>query len=705
MSEPLKRGQVLRETYRVEGRLSGSKIAYKARHRQLKTLVVVEQVADLSGLEQMELADRQRARQSFAHLRGKLKQFAELAPSAMARILDQVELNGRHFLVREWVEGLPLEHYVSQSLKPLEQSATLEFADQLLELLELLSREQPALVLGTLCPDYVIVTPQGKLRVADFGLALQVEGRADYELFGCPELLGDGTLDLRADLYSLGALLYFCLTGSGLPPIWERVTMKNSIPSPLELGAKVSGSVWSTLERMLSLSLDSRPRNIAEVRAGLAAEEFEETRESSPGTWYPEQAGLVLADSYPFSPMQRQDWILKIVQAATVGRARLLAVTQTREACIVDLRMAATDVPTPRSVTAALTSDAPIPNPTVLELAGALRTVGELSDFSLVLDDWRQAWKLNCRGGIMDTTATPSSGRAGITVTVYYDGRSVERARQAADEAIRLNRKTRLCPVPITLGKKPLEPGRGIEISELSKEVTELYLASVSFPQQGRVRLVAEPEGEPDTFTALTVFQPQEGLERFCHVDVRCFVAPGDGPIQDLLHAGYHFLRRPSRVLWYRHGVLCGEQILEKRWPLQLDIHLNGDHLVADNSGLKIQLPDWLQVSRLKPLLELSRILGVTKMKLKEHWLENPGQAAPKTQALAGMMGAPLFLFFLANLVSPGFLFLKSATVTALAKTSVLLGGSTGYLTATDHVEAVRGVCLKAIDLFEKEGV
>lgn len=706
MTDPLKRGMILRDTYRVEGRLSGSKIAYKARHRQLNTFVVVELVSDLSNLDQLELGERQRQRKAFTELQLTIKLFAELAHIGVARVIDQLEVHGRHFLVREWVEGLPLEHYVTQSLRALDQSAALDFADQLLDLFEALSALEPTPVLGTLCPDYIVVTPEGKLRVVDLGVALHVEGKSDFEAYGCPELLGGGSLDLRADLYSLGAVLYFCITGSGLPPMWERITAKSSIPSPLELGAKVSQPVWSTLESLLSLSLEARPQSVEQVRAGFSNEQFEETPETSPATWYPEQSGLILSDSYPFAPIQREDWILKTVQAAVVGRARHFAVTQTREACHLDLRMAATDVPTPKSLTAALTSDAPISNPTVLELAAALRTIGEYCDFNLTLDDWKQAWSLDCRGGSITTKAIPSRGRAGVFIVVEYDGKAIDRARQAADEVIRLNRKTRLCPVPITLGKKPLEPGRSVEISELNKEVVELYLASVSFPQEGQVRLVAEPErATSDRQDALTVFQPQEGLEKFCHVDVRCYVAPGQGRVHDLLHTGYHFLRRPSRVLWYRHGVLCAEQVLEKQWPLQFDLHLNGDHLVADNSGLKVQLPEWLRVARLKPLLELSRVLPITRLKLMEHWKEHPGEAAPKTQALVGMMGAPLFLFFVANLVSPGFLFLKSATAVALAKASAVLGGSAGYLTAGDHLEAVRKTCFQAIEKFEKEGI
>lgn len=705
MSAAFKRGFVFRDTYKVEEKLEGSKIAYKVTHLTLKTTFVVEQFMDLVGADQLDLGERQKVRKTFAERRARVQQYAEFSHPSLVRVVDQFEVDGLHFLVRDWVEGMPLKNYVASSLKPLSPETTLEFAAQLLDLLQHLGEEQPPLVLGTLCSEYLVVMPDGELKVVDLGLGEHQPGKADYEPFGCPELLGGGELDGRADLYSLGAVLYYCLTGSELPPIWDRITLQHAIPSPLDLGVKVSAPVWNALERMLSLQVNVRPQSVEEVRSLLAEEDFVETPENSPGTWYPEQEGLMLADSYPFAPIQREDWILKVVQAATVGRARQMAVSQTREACLVEMRMAATDVPTPKSVIGALTSDAPVANPMVLELAAALRTVGEFCNFSVNLDDWKQSWTLSCVGGQIQTTAHESAGRAGVFLTVYYDGKSVERARQAANEVVRLHRKTRLCPVPITVGKKPLEPGRGIEVSELSREVAELYLASASFPEQGTARLVSEPDNERDPLRALTVFKPSGGAESFCHVDVRCYVAPGEGVLHDVMHTGYHFMRLPSRVLWYRHGVLCGEQHLEKKWPLQLDIHLNGDHLTADNSGLKVRLPEYLQASRLKPLQELERLLPLTRMKLTEHWEDHPGKAAPKTQAFAGMVGAPLLLFFVANLVSPGFLFLNTAKMFALMKASAVMGGSTGYLTASDHVDAVRKTCLKAIDLFEKEGI
>lgn len=698
----MKRGHIFKETYRVEEEMSGSKTAFKVSHLTLKTFFVVELLVDLTGVDSLEYDERQVKKKNFAIQQERLARFAANPIHGLARLVDFFEEEEKFFSVRDWVEGLTLRKLVEESLKPLDQATCEDFGHQLLGVVEALNQLDPPLVLGTICPDYLVANPQGKLTIIDFGLAARVDGDTEFEAFSCPELLGGSELDVRSDLYSIGALLYFCITGMEVPPIWDRITLKDSIATPLELDVKASAAFWTTLERMLSLNLVQRPQTVSEARALFAETNFKETPESSPATWYPEQSELLLADSYPFQPMAQDDWVLKMVQAAVLGRARHLAVIQNREACCFEFRFAAPDVPAPKAVLEALTSDAPITDPVVSALACGLRTIGEFRDFRLTLDDWRQSWTLVCRGGSVTTKAGDTQGSSGLFLKVVYRGKSADRAAQSAEELIRLVRKTRLCSVPITIGRKPLEPGRGTEISELSDRVAELYLLSASIPQEGLAKIVSRPEQEAGSETPLVVFEPDGDASKSCHIDVRCYVEPGEGFFSKNFQTGYSFLRRPSRVLWYRHGVLCGQRKLDKALPLQLDIHLNGDHLVSDNSGLKVDLPHWLQASQLKPVLELHRMLPITRLKLEEFWKENPAESSPKAQGVASAVGIPLFLSATLAVINPVLLIKKAAAV-ALVKGSAVAGGAAGYLSAASEEEAVRKACIKAIEAFAVE--
>jgi protein kinase-like protein len=697
-------GQTLKDTYRVDKKLDGSKTAYKVTHVALKVPFVMELVLDETGLEELDFEDR-RVRQGEAlKRRERLEQFAAVSHPRLARIVDVYQFEERQYLIREWAEGYTLRELVEHSLKPLDQKTAASIGSQLLNLIEELHQNDPSVFLGTLCPDYMVVDPEGNVKVLDYGLAVHARGKTEFEPFSCPEMLGGGKLDVRAEIYSVGAILYFAVTGMELPPIWDRITYRESIPSPLELQVKVDGRFWSALEKMLQLAVDERPQSLEEVRALFQGGDFEHSPESSPATWYPEQDNMLLADAYPFMPMGKADWILKMVQAAVVGQARDLKVKQTRELCALDFRFAAPDVPAPQAVLEALTSDGPVVNPVVAEMAAGLRVVGEFRDFRLVLDDWKQSWSLRCKGGRLSSRSGESHGRSGVYLEVMYEGRAADRAAQSADELIRLVRKTRLCTVPITVDKMPLEPGRGVELSELPRNVVELYLTSASFPTRGGFKLVRQPDAktdEPEEQVPMTTFVPSGDRPGRSHVDVRCLIASGDSKFEKATRFGYHYIRRPSRVLWYRRGVLCGERKLEKQFSLQLDIHINGDDLECDSAGLKVTLPDWISVARMKPVLELQRILPITRLKLEEFWESKPTQGNAKSNIFMGMVGAPLLLVFFSGWLAPGLIFLKKAAIAGAMKTSTAVGGVLGLATAKDHLKEIRKTCLKAIDNFD----
>ncbi|MFA7480956.1 MAG: protein kinase [Vulcanimicrobiota bacterium] len=691
-------GQTLKQTYRVERKLSGSKTAFKVRHLALKVPLVLELVVDESGLEELPHEERRERQAEFLERRKRLEQMAALAHPALARIVDIYESESSFFVVREWVEGYTLRELVARSLSPLDQATAQNIAEQLLSLLDTL--QEHGLVLGTLCPDYIVMTPDGVLKVLDYGVSAHSPGKTEFEPFSSPEIMGGGELDLRAELYALAAVLYFAVTGAELPPIWDRITQRRAIPTPLELEVKVDGRFWAALEKMLQLAVDERPQSLEETRALFAAGEFVESPESSPATWYPEQDRLMLGAASPFMPMAKPDWILKMVQAAVVGKARGLAVRQGRESCALDFRFAAPDVPAPRAILSALSTDQPIENPAVAEIAAGLRVIGEFRSFCLTLDDWKQSWSVSCEGGRLQSRSGPSQGRSGMYLEVRYEGKARERAAQAADELVRLVRKTRLCEVPITIDKKPLEPGRNVDITDLPKDVVELYLVSASLPLKGGYKLVAAPE-KTNKREALTTFAPRGDKLTRSHVDVRCYISPGENELERATKFGYHFLRRPSRILWYRRGVLCGEKFLEKKLSLQLDIHINGDGLECDPSGLKLKLPDFVSLNRLRPIKELEQIVSFAERKMTEFWEENPTEAAPKSKTVVGMLGAPLLLIFFSGMAAPGLIFLKNTALAALMKAASLAGGVLGFATSDDHLLAVRKACLKAISSFK----
>ena len=129
----------------------------------------------------------------------------------------------------------------------------------------------------------------GQAIVADFGVAAAMEVVGDEQLtetgraVGTPAYMspeqagGEGPLDGRSDIYSLGCVLYEMLGGdppfTGVTP--QAVMIQQVVgvlPSLLPRRPDVPASVWRALERALSKEPDERYATPAEFAAALEGE-------------------------------------------------------------------------------------------------------------------------------------------------------------------------------------------------------------------------------------------------------------------------------------------------------------------------------------------------------------------------------------------------------------------------------------------------
>ncbi|HEV2446262.1 MAG TPA: serine/threonine-protein kinase, partial [Candidatus Sulfopaludibacter sp.] len=131
--------------------------------------------------------------------------------------------DGLPYLVMEYIEGLPLDQYCSAHQLSISQRVALVI--RALDAVEFAHQRQVAHC--DLKFSNILVTPNGELRLLDFGIAqlLQPEGsgleaqtRADAcaftTAFASPEQLQGRNLGTATDIYSAGVILYILLTGS-----------------------------------------------------------------------------------------------------------------------------------------------------------------------------------------------------------------------------------------------------------------------------------------------------------------------------------------------------------------------------------------------------------------------------------------------------------------------------------------------------------
>lgn len=141
---------------------------------------------------------------------------AQVSCRHLPEIYEVGERDGSPFLIMELVEGETLDKHLRQG--PLTAQSVLQLAEELATTLAAI--HTTGLVHRDLKPANILITPEGKARLIDLGLATRThlsQGDSPTGTFrySAPEQTGmlDRPLDGRADLYALGVVLFECLAG------------------------------------------------------------------------------------------------------------------------------------------------------------------------------------------------------------------------------------------------------------------------------------------------------------------------------------------------------------------------------------------------------------------------------------------------------------------------------------------------------------
>lgn len=195
-------------------------------------------------------------------------------------MVEAGEFNGRLFIVMELVEGRSLKEALDREKPPL--SGKLDWAIQISRALAAVHRR--GVVHRDLKPANILTTRVGVVKLADFGLAVGTDVQKITKpgfLVGTPAYMAPETLmgvepDVRADLYSLGVVLYEIFAGR-MP--YEAQTVSDFIsghlfarPEPLRRHAPTAPAA---LEKLLLRLLEKDPTDRVQS-ADAVREELEE---------------------------------------------------------------------------------------------------------------------------------------------------------------------------------------------------------------------------------------------------------------------------------------------------------------------------------------------------------------------------------------------------------------------------------------------
>ncbi|HVS00242.1 MAG TPA: protein kinase [Thermoanaerobaculia bacterium] len=216
-------------------------------------------------------------------LRREAQAAARLSHPSIVQVYDWVEDASGDAIVLEYVEGRTLREMLGEGLPALALAVRLarEIAAGLA------AAHAVGLVHRDLKAENVIVTPDGRAKVLDFGIAKVFGGghgetlTAHGAVLGTlhamsPEQARSAEVDARSDLFSLGVLLYEMLTGRspflGKDPLdtLQRVASHHP-PSVADLRPEVPRELSDLVDRLLAKSREDRPGTAGEVAQALAA--------------------------------------------------------------------------------------------------------------------------------------------------------------------------------------------------------------------------------------------------------------------------------------------------------------------------------------------------------------------------------------------------------------------------------------------------
>ena len=232
------------------------------------------------------------------------------------------------YIAMEWVDGKPLRHVLRQEA-PLPVTVALGLAKRVAEALAYAHDHE--VVHRDIKPANLLVSREGLVKITDFGIArllsatLTQEGKTlGTPFYMSPEQVRGETADHRSDLFSLGIVLYECLTG--VPPFagdsLASVTYKilEVDPRPPELFRNdVDETVGELVRRALEKDPDDRFQSAREMAQALAgAQKAQVSSRSSSSVPDPVAEPTVRREPPPEAPSET----VSSVESAG-GRARM----------------------------------------------------------------------------------------------------------------------------------------------------------------------------------------------------------------------------------------------------------------------------------------------------------------------------------------------------------------------------------------------
>lgn len=198
-----------------------------------------------------------------------LARIAHLSHEGMSRIIEFGESDNYRYVVKPYVEGVTLLEFVA-SKGPLDEGSVKNIAGQIIDVFEYFHSQSDPIVYRDLKPANIILKSDGKIVLIDIETMRLVAPDRGSDTFyvgthgyASPEQYGFRQSDTRSDIYSLGATLYFLLTGS--EPVIESVAHRGLH----EMNPNVSGQMAYVITKCMRFNPEDRFDSVTGIKQAL----------------------------------------------------------------------------------------------------------------------------------------------------------------------------------------------------------------------------------------------------------------------------------------------------------------------------------------------------------------------------------------------------------------------------------------------------
>jgi predicted Ser/Thr protein kinase len=241
-------------------------LVFKARQTSVDRIVAVKVLLDTLAQNKEFIKRFQR----------EAKIAAKLQHNNIVNAIDAGEVEGHHYFVMEYVEGATIKDELDKN-KVFDEKVALKIVLAVADAMK--HAHERGLIHRDIKPENVILTKDGQVKLADLGLArltadekwaMSEAGMAiGTPYYISPEQVrGQVDVDIRGDIYSLGATFYHMVTGRvpypGETPqeVMRKHVDKNAMLIPPDhINTRLSSGLGIVVETMMAKNRDQRYRN------------------------------------------------------------------------------------------------------------------------------------------------------------------------------------------------------------------------------------------------------------------------------------------------------------------------------------------------------------------------------------------------------------------------------------------------------------